>query len=114
MMRFERLARLAAKQGRLWIGSAEGEPLGRHFTPAWCRSPEADLVHPPLLPFAAPSCHPASGAQVFAGGSHGDRLRDAVAAKQARAERAVRLARMRGLPRSGSVGTRQDRFQLLR
>jgi hypothetical protein len=44
MIRFEKLAKAATRQGRCWIGSADGEDLQKHFVPSWKRTPDIDMV----------------------------------------------------------------------
>ncbi len=44
MIRFEKLAKAATRQGRCWIGSADGEDLQKHFGPSWQRTPDIDMV----------------------------------------------------------------------
>ena len=44
MVRWESASKAALAQGRLYIGSSEGEDLQVNFRPAWSRTPKLDVV----------------------------------------------------------------------
>ena len=67
LIKFESLSKSARDKGRKFVGSSEGEDLQLHFRPTWTRTPSIDVL--------------------VGDGTLEDRIKGALAARKARAEK---------------------------